>query len=365
MHGSLRIASTLSMVEYAKSMSYHIQTFPDQYKKQKKNLLVQMNKRWFADGSFEVLVEESVRDNDVVLVTGSSRTEETSFADNELELYYTIDALRRASPSRLTVFEPYCAVSRSDRATTRNSVGMWVHYKILQSLGMDHYMTYMLHSDKSKSIFDPTRSVIDDLPTSPLIIEYILDEFIIKSGLTLEEVRKNWVFCAVDAGGAGVARLYANTFGTPLVVAHKIRNHKKPNQVDSIKILSSVSLEGKIVWVVDDMVDTGGSILILMQELKKQGASRINVAISHGVCSPPALARLQDAYEKDIFESFVITNTILPPGIKDVPFVRIIDTTRHGASVLIRMHEGESLSPFFDPFDVERHIEQSAHKFDH
>lgn len=364
MHGNLRIVSTQSMSRYASAMNYHIQTFPDQYMKQRENILVRTEKKLFADGSFEVVILDSVRDDHVVLISSSMSTEHTSFAENELELYHTLDALRRASPSRIIVFEPYCAVSRSDRATTRNSVGLWIHYKVLQSLGMNHYITYMLHSDKAKTLFDPVHTPIDDLPTAPLIMEYLIDEFITKEKLSLDDVGANWVFCSVDTGGEGLARRYANSFRTPLIIAYKDRNYAKANHINSIVILTSVSLKGKTVWIVDDMIDTGTSIITLIKELKNKGVAKINIAISHGLFSPPALERLQAAHEEGILGSVVTTNTILPNTPQDLDCIHVVDTTRYSASIIIRMHEGGSLSPFFDRFNVEQHIQHSSHKFE-
>ncbi len=364
MHGNLRIASTQSMANYAAAINYHVQTFPDQYMKQRTNLLISSEKKSFADGSFEVIIRETVRDDDVILIAGSANTEDISFAENELELYYTLDALRRASPARITIFEPYCAVSRSDRATTRNSVGMWIHYKVLQGLGMDHYITYLLHSDKSKSLFDPVHAPIDDLPTAPLVMEYIIDEFITKKGVSLKDIQSQWVFCSVDAGGEDVARMYANSFHTPLCVAYKERDYEKTNHVDAITMLTSVPLEGKTVWIVDDMIDTGNSMIALIEQLKKEKVAKINIAISHGLFSPPALDQLTAIHTEGLLDSIVTTNTVLRQELQELAFIKVVDTTRQSASIVVRMHEGESLSPFFDPFDVEQHFLRSSHKFD-
>jgi ribose-phosphate pyrophosphokinase len=133
----------------------------------------------FADGELEVVVNASIRGKDVILFTSSARNEAgIGVEEAKIELYHAIDALKRAQAAKIIVFEPFVSCSRSDRTTRRSSVGLWVHLKILASLGARHIVTYQLHSDKSKSMVDPTICVIDDIPALTLLKRRLCDVYI-------------------------------------------------------------------------------------------------------------------------------------------------------------------------------------------
>ena len=210
----------------------------------------------FADGELEVTLHRSVRGKTVFLFTSAARNPGNLPVELcKLELYHTIDVLKRSQAAEIIVFEPYISCSRSDRTTRRNSVGLWIHYKTLISLGVDHLITYQLHSDKSKTMFDPCICSIDDVQTLSLLQKYLCDTSIPSHRDLVENVRENWLFCSVDAGGEKLAR-NAESFGTQLVIAHKQRSTTKANTVECINLLSAVPFEGKEIWIVDDMIDT-------------------------------------------------------------------------------------------------------------
>ncbi len=149
----------------------------------------------FADGEMEAELGTSVRGCDVFLFAGSGRSDRgLSVDENKIETYHAVDALRRAQAGRITVFEPYCSPGRSDRLTRRNSVGLWVHFKTLISLGMEHYITFQLHSEKSKTFIDPTQCAVDDIPAQALLKEYLCDNLIRTRDRLREVVRPNWLF---------------------------------------------------------------------------------------------------------------------------------------------------------------------------
>src|SRR6056297_2763935 len=165
MRGELVVFSTRSMEDYADRVVYEMQTFPDFYGKgYSKQIRGELKTITFADGEIEVEVHTSIRGKDVFLFASAARNAYgLSVEQNKLELYHAIDAIRRAQPGRITLFEPFCTSSRSDRTTRRNSVGFWIHYKTLASLGTNHIITYQLHSEKSRTIVDPTLCAIDDI----------------------------------------------------------------------------------------------------------------------------------------------------------------------------------------------------------
>lgn len=360
MRGDIVILSTRSMRDYAGRVAYEMQTFPDFYAKgYNRQLSGEMKTINFADGEMEVEVITSIRGKDVFVFASAARNDAgLSVETSKMELYHAIDALRRAQPERITLFEPFCSSSRSDRTTRRNSVGFWVHYKTLVSLGVNHIVTYQLHSDKSKTVVDPTVCAIDDVPATPLIKEYLTDQFIRSPKVLEDEVRNDWLFCSVDAGGENVARKYARAFGTKLVIAHKQRDYHKANTVDSINILSDTELSGKDVWIVDDMIDTGGSVYPLVRALKHRGVRNVNVAAIHPVFSDPAAARLSELHAEGTLNHVIVTDTIdCGPEIRErLPFLRVVSSARLSAEIVMRIHEEQSLTPFFEEFDPARYL---------
>ena len=357
MRGDLLLLSTRSMKEYTDRVAYHIETFPEFHtSNQSKDFVGKLNTVKFADGEMEVEVGTSLRGKDVYIFGNSAgrNPQNLSVEENKLELYHAVDALRRSAAGKITLFEPYCSPSRSDRTTRRNSVGFWIHYKTLMSLGVDHIVTYNLHSDKSRTIVDPTLCAIDDIPAILLLKEYITDTFIKTTQFLEEHVRENWLFCSVDAGGERVAKRYARSFGTQLVIAHKQRDYNRANVVESINILASSEIDGKEIWIVDDMVDTAGSVYTLVRELHERKVGKINIAAVHPVFSPPAVSRLTKLHEEGLLDKLVVVDTV--PGSEELkhemPFLHVVSSARMSAEVIMRMHEEGSLSPFFDPFNA-------------
>lgn len=360
MRGELVIFATRSMEEYAERVAYEMQTFPDFYGKgYSRTIRGELKTVTFADGEMEVEVHSSIRGKDVFLFASAGRNSSNlSVEQNKLEMYHAIDAIRRSQPSRITLFEPFCTSSRSDRTTRRNSVGFWVHYKTLTSLGVDHIITYQLHSDKSKTVVDPTLCAMDDVPGSPMLKEYITDNFIRKMDVLNTKVADDWLFCSVDAGGENVARKYARAFGSRLMIAHKQRNYEKTNSVESINILTDTPIEGKEVWIVDDMIDTGSSIYNLVKELKNRGVQTINIAVVHAVFSDPARQRLHELHDAGLLDRVIVTDTLDASEElqESMPFLEVVSSARLSAEIVMRMHEEQSLSPFFDDFDPRHYL---------
>jgi len=313
----------------------------------------------FADSEMEIEVLSSLRGKEIYLIACSAKRNslDLSLEENKIELYNTIDAIKRSDVDSITLIEPYCSPSRSDRVIRRNSVGFWVHYKTLVSLGVNHIVTYQLHSDKLKTVVDPNYCFIDDIPSMYLIQEYITKKYI-KNLETLYEIQKNWLFCSVDAGGEKLAKDYATSFGTDLIIAHKKRDYSKTNIIESIRILSDTDIKDKDIWVVDDMIDTGGSICALIEELNKREVREVNIAIVHPVFSDPATSRLQDLYKRKLINKIIAVDTIeITEKVKrDMPFLDIVSCTKLTADIITRMNNKKSLSTFFSRFNAERYL---------
>ncbi|MDR0719394.1 MAG: ribose-phosphate diphosphokinase, partial [Treponema sp.] len=275
----------------------------------------------------------------------------------KLELYYAVDALKRSQARNIIVFEPFISCSRSDRTTRRNSVGLWVHFKILASLGTRHIITYQLHSNKSESMLDPTICTQDDIPGLTLLEKYLCDSYI-RNIETLETVvRPKWAFCSVDAGGEKLARSFANAFGAPLVVAHKQRDYSKTNSIESINILSAEPVEGKVLWIVDDMIDTAGSVESLIHALVPLKPAEINIIAVHAPFSPPAAERLSRLIEEGHLKHIMVTDTICPNAMQGLlPTMEVVPSAALSARIISTLMRNTSMGKLMINFNAEKYL---------
>jgi ribose-phosphate pyrophosphokinase len=353
------VMATRSMKHYARSVAQLLTKYPSFSGFAEIDSVDSLETDIFADGELEVSVNTSIRGKDVYLFSNSARNDAgIPLNESKIELYHAVDALKRAQASKIIVFEPFVSASRSDRTTRRNSVGLWIHFKTLSSLGASHIITYQLHSDKSKTMLDPSICAIDDIPGLHLLKKRLCDVYI-KDVDTLEhEVRNNWAFCSVDAGGEKMARRFANAFGAHLIIAHKQRDYSKANTVESINILSAVPVKGKILWIVDDMIDTAGSVESLIQALMPMEPAEINLAALHPVFSGPAGERLSKLSQNGKLKHIIVSDTVACPScISDsISHLEVVPSTEMSASIIGTVSLGKSLSSLFVPFNAANYL---------
>jgi ribose-phosphate pyrophosphokinase len=233
-----------------------------------------------------------------------------------------------------------------------------VHFKILASLGANHVVTYQLHSDKSKSMLDPTICLIDDIPALTLLKKYLCDTYI-RNQKTLEEVvRPNWAFCSVDAGGEKLARQFANAFMTPLVIAHKQRDYSQPNSVESVNILSAEPIAGKTLWVVDDMIDTAGSVATLIKALAPLNPAEINIIAIHALFSPKYKEKLPDLRTGGLLNRIIVTDTVCCTGNSDIPNLEVVPSAALSARVVNTIVTNGSVAELMKPFNAETYFKE-------
>jgi ribose-phosphate pyrophosphokinase len=343
------------MRDYAQSVVGFLKNYGLDVEDAVEDMLVEQ----FADGEMEVVFNTSVRGKTVVLFANCARNKaKIGVNSSKIELYSAVDALKRSQAAKVIVFEPYISCSRSDRTVRRSSVGLWMHFKTLIALGCNHMVTYQLHSDKSKSMLDPTSCIIDDIPSTSLLEEYICDHYIRTLDKLRGEVRANWAFCSVDAGGEKVARHFADMFGSALVIAHKQRDYTKANSVMGINILSAEPIEGKTVWIVDDMIDTGGSAISLIHALLPLKPHEINIIATHAVFSGDAAVRLTALKAKNFINHLVVTDTVYCPEKKEdfIPFLETVSSTMQSAKIIHRIALNSSMAELLTPFSAEQYL---------
>ena len=353
------ITATRSMRSYASRVAEHLTKIP-RFSALPETIdgVELLNTERFADGEIEVSITKSVRGKDVVIFTGCGRNDAGIEVEKaKLELYHAVDACKRSQAQNVIVFEPYISCSRSDRTTRRNSVGLWLHFKILISLGVKHIITYQLHSNKSESMLDPTICTIDDIPALNLLERYLCDVYIRNMKTLEEEVRQKWAFCSVDAGGEKLAREFANAFGAPLVVAHKQRDYSKANSIDSISVLSAEPVEGKTLWIVDDMIDTASSVESLIRALKTLKPREINIIAVHALFSPPAARRLNALADEGLLSRIIVADTVGLSTFTGVNLrIEVVPSSELSARIIRTLFSNESMGKLLIPFNAETYL---------
>lgn len=278
--------------------------------------LGKMNTTRFSDGEFAVSFEESVRGCDVFLVQSTFPN-----SDNLMELLLMIDAAKRASARHIIAVIPYFGWARQDRKDKpRVSIGAKLVADLLSAAGIDRLITMDLHADQIQGFFDVP---VDHLYASGVILPYLQSLHI-----------KDMVIASPDVGGSKRANTFAKYLGCPLVLCNKTR--ARANVVESMQIIGDV--KGKNVIIVDDMVDTAGTITKAADIMKAAGATSVRACASHCVMSGPASERVQNS----ALEEIVFTDSI--PYSQRCAKVKQLSVADMFAETIRRVVSNESIS---------------------
>ena len=270
----------------------------------------------FADGEFEVSYEESIRGRDLFLVQSTFPN-----SDNLMELLLMIDAAKRASARSICAVVPYFGWARQDRKSKpRVSIGAKLVADLLSVAGIDRLMTMDLHADQEQGFFNVP---VDHLYASTVMLPYI-------QSLNLP----NLCIATPDVGGSKRAASYAKYLGCPMVLCNKSR--KKANEVDSMQIIGEV--EGMDVILVDDIVDTAGTITKAADLIMAGGANSVRAIASHCIMSGPAYQRVDDS----ALVEMVFTDSI--PYHGNSKKVKQISVSGMLAETIRRVMDNESIS---------------------
>ncbi len=272
----------------------------------------------FSDGEFCVSYEESVRGQNVFLVQSTYPS-----ADNLMELLLMIDAAKRASAKSIVAVVPYFGWARQDKKDKpRVSLGARLVADMLSAAGIDRLMTMDLHADQEQGFFDVP---VDNLYASSVLLPYI-------QSLNLP----NLVISSADVGGSKRASGYAKVLNAPLILCNKHRD--KPNEVSTMQIIGDC--KGKDVVLIDDMVDTAGTIVKAANLIKESGASTVRAVASHCVMSGQASERVMQS----TLEEIVFTDSI--PFRKDCSKLKQISVASIFAESIKRALQNESISDY-------------------
>ena len=277
-----------------------------------------LQRKSVSDGEFGVSFEESIRGRDVFLVQSTFPN-----SDNLMELLLMIDAAKRASARNIIAVIPYFGWARQDRKDKpRVSIGAKLVADLLSAAGIDRLITMDLHADQIQGFFDVP---VDHLYASGVILPYLQ---------SLNISTEDLVIASPDVGGSKRASTYAKYLGCPLVLCNKTR--ARANVVESIQIIGDV--KGKHVVIVDDMVDTAGTITKAADVMKAAGALSVRACASHCVMSGPASERVQNS----ALEEIVFTDSI--PYSNRCAKVKQLSVADMFAETIRRVISNESIS---------------------
>ena len=282
----------------------------------------------FADGECSISVYEPVRGKDVFIVQSTCKP----VNDNLMELLIMIDAMRRASAGRVTAVIPYFGYARQDRkAKSRDPISAKLVANLITAAGADRVLTMDLHAAQIQGFFDIP---VDNLQGGHLFVKHFVNKF----GKSNEDV----MVVSPDVGSTARARAFAMKLGTNMAIVDKRR--ERANQSEVMNIIGDVS--GKTCILLDDIVDTAGSLCGAAKAIKEiGGAKEVFACATHGVLSGPALDRISDSCIKEL----LLLDTIPYPADKPAcPKIRYLTAANVFAEAIRRIYEEVSISNLFD-----------------
>jgi ribose-phosphate pyrophosphokinase len=279
----------------------------------------------FSDGEVNVDIGESVRGADTFVVQSTS----TPANDHLMELLILVDALKRASAGSITAVVPYYGYARQDRKVApRAPISAKLVADLLAASGAQRVVSMELHAGQIQGFFDVP---FDHLYSSPVFLEYLRKRF-----RSFEEL----VIVSPDAGGVERARAYSKRLDAKLAIVDKRRTG--PNVAEVMNVIGEV--EGMDAVILDDMIDTAGTLTQAVKALLERGARRVTAMATHAVLSGPALGRIVESP----LEELVVTNTIpLRPEARACGKIRVLSVASLFAEAIRRIHERDSVSSLF------------------
>ncbi len=278
---------------------------------------IQVNR--FSDGEMQPVINESVRGDFVFFIQST-----ISPADNLMELLLMIDAARRASSDYITAVIPYFGYARQDRKDkARVPISAKLIANLLEAAGANRVMTMDLHADQIQGFFDIP---VDHLRSEAIYIPYLEQQNL-----------SNVIFSSPDVGGVKRARIYSKHFKTELVICDKYR--EKANQIAGMTVIGDVS--GADVILVDDLIDTAGTLCRAAEALVEKGANSVRALCTHPVLSGKAYENI----ENSVLTEVLVCDTL--PLLRETPKIKVLSTAMLFSRAIRNMHEHRSISALF------------------
>ncbi|MEH3077171.1 MAG: ribose-phosphate diphosphokinase [Quadrisphaera sp.] len=281
----------------------------------------------FANGETYVRFEESVRGCDAFVLQSHC----APINQWIMEQLIMVDALKRASAKRITVVAPFYGYARQDKKHRgREPISARLMADLFKTAGAHRLMSVDLHTAQIQGFFD---GPVDHLWALPLLADYVRGRVADTGSITV---------VSPDAGRVRLADVWSDRLGAPLAIIHKRRDPNRPNQVQVHELVGDVA--GRTCVLVDDMIDTGGTIVQAAQALKDNGAKEIIVAATHPILSGPAAARLKDSPISEV----VVTNTLPIPPAHQFPSLKVLSIAPLIARAIREVFDDGSVTSLFD-----------------
>lgn len=286
----------------------------------------------FSDGEIQINIEESVRGKDVYLIQSTS----APVNDNLMELLIMIDAVRRASARTINIVMPYYGYARQDRKTRpREPITAKLVADMLQTAGADRVLSLDLHAPQIQGFFDIP---VDNLMGAPLLADYFLRHHLEEGAIVVSP----------DHGGVPRARRLANFLGTSIAIVDKRR--PRANVAEIMNIIGNV--KGKRAIIIDDMIDTAGTMTLAAKALIKAGATEVYASATHAVLSGPAIQRLNEAPIKNL----ILTDSINQPAEKRLDKMQLVSVGPLMGDAIKCIQQHQALSPLFNTrYEADKH----------
>lgn len=277
----------------------------------------------FSDGEIQIEIDENVRSKDIFLIQSTCEP----VNNNLVELLLMLDAFKRSSASRITAVIPYYGYARQDKKVApRVPISAKLVADMLEVAGANRMITMDLHAGQIQGFFNIP---VDNLFAAPVILEYIKGHF-----------DNQLVIVSPDAGGVERARAFAKRLHADLAIVDKRRD--APNQSRAMAVIGDVA--GKIAIILDDMVDTAGTLIEAASAIIKNGAKEVHACCAHAVLSGPSMERITDSKLK----SLMVTDTIpLSEKIKVCGKIKVLTISELMGEAIIRSYKGDSVTSLF------------------
>jgi ribose-phosphate pyrophosphokinase len=281
----------------------------------------------FADGEIRCAIDESIRGADVFIIQPTCAPAN----DTLMELLILCDAFKRASANRIVPIVPYLGYARQDKKVRpREPITAKLVADLIQHAGADRIFAIDLHAGQIQGFFDRP---VDHLPAQPIIAEYLIKKGIFDKGVTI---------VSPDVGGVERATIMAERLGADLAIVAKRR--PEPGKVKVIDVIGDV--ENQICVLLDDLIDSGGSITAAANELADRGAKEIYAACTHPVLSGDAIRRIQDSAITEL----IVTDTIPIAQERMISKITVLSVAKVCAEAIMRIHTDDSVSTMFEKF---------------
>lgn len=291
--------------------------------------LLPMELAEFKNGELHCKFGESIRGADLFIFQGHCSTSEMSVNDAIMEHLIMVDAAKRASAKRITVVAPFYGYGRQDRkAEGREPITAKLLANMFEVAGAKRIVSVDLHSGQIQGFFD---GPVDHLTAMPVLVDWMA-----------QNLPEDLVVVSPDAGRVKVAERYANQLHADLAIVHKRRVRGAKNTVEAKEVVGEV--DGRTCVLIDDMIDTAGTICAAAEQLVERGASAVYCAATHGVFSGEAIDRLKNS----VIEKVVITNTLPLPPEKRIDKIEVLSAAGIIADAIDAVFEDTSVSEIFD-----------------